>query len=415
MSPRSLPRLGTMVLAVVLLGAPAFGSVNVPQDFATIQAAIDAAAPGDKIVIGPGTWHEALVWNAKPLMIQGDLGPAFTVIDGGGASATISATWTQGMLLRGVTVTGGVNGLVVQGGNAPLAENCVFRGNAQFGLVAESVLYGQVTDCHFAGNGAGGARLVVSGAVFPLATSVAACAFSAGDGLVLELSGPYAIANVSFCSFDGGTISASGAALSVSHCILRNAAVPFSAASSSVTWSDVQGGWPGTGNIDVDPLWVDPAAGDLSLLPLSPCLAAGDPAGGNTPSLGAIQYESAMPLGGAIVPKFEPPVLVIFGSMQQGTTVTFRLGGYFPPPSFLLVLGGSSLAQPFKGGALWPHPDVVMGPFFSVPGQVINDFLVGAIPPGLPLYAPFWAQVVWPDAAAPAGWYMTGAYRCITW
>jgi hypothetical protein len=46
--------------------------------------------------------------------------------------------------------------------------------------------------------------------------------------------------------------------------------------SPTVTYSNVQGGFPGTGNIDADPLFVDPDSGDFRLLPDSPCIDAGD-------------------------------------------------------------------------------------------------------------------------------------------
>jgi len=43
------------------------------------------------------------------------------------------------------------------------------------------------------------------------------------------------------------------------------------------TYSDIQGGWSGEGNIDADPLFVDPDNGDYHLQEGSPCIDAGDP------------------------------------------------------------------------------------------------------------------------------------------
>ncbi|MCB0956503.1 MAG: right-handed parallel beta-helix repeat-containing protein, partial [Ilumatobacter sp.] len=47
------------------------GVLNVPEDFATIQAAVDAAQPGDLILIGPGTYHEAVNVVTDQLTIRG--------------------------------------------------------------------------------------------------------------------------------------------------------------------------------------------------------------------------------------------------------------------------------------------------------------------------------------------------------
>ncbi len=44
----------------------------------------------------------------------------------------------------------------------------------------------------------------------------------------------------------------------------------------TVLFSNVQGGYPGVGNIDADPLFVDPDNGDLRLQPGSPCIDAGN-------------------------------------------------------------------------------------------------------------------------------------------
>jgi len=45
---------------------------------------------------------------------------------------------------------------------------------------------------------------------------------------------------------------------------------------STVTYSDVQGGFPGTGNINIDPLFAEPASGNYRLKPGSPSIDVGD-------------------------------------------------------------------------------------------------------------------------------------------
>jgi len=44
----------------------------------------------------------------------------------------------------------------------------------------------------------------------------------------------------------------------------------------TVTYSDVEGGWAGTGNIDADPMFADALNGDYRLLAGSPCIDAGN-------------------------------------------------------------------------------------------------------------------------------------------
>jgi hypothetical protein len=46
--------------------------------------------------------------------------------------------------------------------------------------------------------------------------------------------------------------------------------------SIAITYSDVQGGYDGVGNIDANPLFVDPDDDDFHFLPGSPCIDAGD-------------------------------------------------------------------------------------------------------------------------------------------
>jgi hypothetical protein len=51
---------------------------------------------------------------------------------------------------------------------------------------------------------------------------------------------------------------------------------PSSSSSITVTYSNVEGGHGGTGNIDQDPLFVNPGAGNFRLQAGSPCIDAAD-------------------------------------------------------------------------------------------------------------------------------------------
>ncbi len=109
-----------------------------------------------------------------------------------------------------------------------------------------------------------------------------------GGGLLCVGSSPR-LANVSFTlnsSLVGGSIDALTGYFSgiPSYPILTNTIAwgdsgieIFSDASSSVTvtYSNIQGGYPGAGNIDADPLFLDPLTGDLRLDCSSPCVDAG--------------------------------------------------------------------------------------------------------------------------------------------
>ena len=76
-------------------------------------------------------------------------------------------------------------------------------------------------------------------------------------------------------------VSAFGATATVESCVLWGnslAAFESSGGVVDISWSDVEGGWPGVGNIDADPLFVNAGGGDYTLQPGSPCIDTGDPA-----------------------------------------------------------------------------------------------------------------------------------------
>ena len=93
----------------------AFGTVlRVPEDYPTIQAAINAAAPGATIWIAPGVYHESLVIN-KTITLIGEPGSE-PVFNGGGSGIAITIVSSgSGSIIAGITITSWDQGILVQG------------------------------------------------------------------------------------------------------------------------------------------------------------------------------------------------------------------------------------------------------------------------------------------------------------
>jgi FG-GAP-like repeat/Right handed beta helix region/FG-GAP repeat len=79
---RSLSFFALALLAVLWSPAEA-STLNVPQDFPTIQAAINAAQNGDAVLVSPGTYVENINFLGKAITVMSVQGPTQTIIDGG--------------------------------------------------------------------------------------------------------------------------------------------------------------------------------------------------------------------------------------------------------------------------------------------------------------------------------------------
>ena len=104
-------------------------AAGTPGCFATIQAAVDAAANGDTIQVAAGTYAGGIT-IAKSVDLRG-AGSGATLIKGGGPVVTIgdlaAATTSSTVSIEGVTITGGVNprrrGAIAQGGGVWIPGN----------------------------------------------------------------------------------------------------------------------------------------------------------------------------------------------------------------------------------------------------------------------------------------------------
>ncbi len=435
-------------LALSLLLAPAGATdLYVPAGHATIQEAILASADGDVIHVAAGTWPGALDTLDRDLTIAG-AGAELTIIDGLGAATVVTcADVTAVVTLQDLTVTGGGIGLGTPVANGPIlhvrrctfrdltgaaadglvhasdssflqnggsgllrflsAEGCTFEGNQAWGAVGYGFpLAPPVSNCRFVGNGLGGLHMFATN-IAPQAEPeivVTGCTFS-GDTLQVSVIGPHGggLTAVSRCSFLDSTLKLMQGNVHVDHAILRGASpiVDFSTGGVGVDYSNVQGGWPGTGNIDADPLWADPVAGDFALLPGSPCINAGDPSAaadpdGSAPDMGAVTYHPWTSLGtGAALLDGQGPLVA-------GQPLALQLSSAAAGAPTWLVVGLSPLGVPFKGGTLWAQPDAFFGAFTTTSGGTLS--LGATWPAGLPAGTSFWSQCWWPDAAAPQGW-----------
>lgn len=124
-------------------GGPA--TINVPGDHPTVQAAVDAAAPGDLILVSPGTYAEAVIVRTPNIVIRG-LDRNTVVFDGADELVNGFQVSADGVAIENLTVKRyQVNGIVFTNAyDAPdPTQAVVLQGyRASYVTVANNGLYG---------------------------------------------------------------------------------------------------------------------------------------------------------------------------------------------------------------------------------------------------------------------------------
>jgi hypothetical protein len=181
--------------------------------------------------------------------------------------------------------------------SSPTVTNCTFTGNSNCegpGMCNYSSSP-TVTNCLFSGNTGD-----YGGGMYNLNSSptVINCTFSSNSATYNGFNGGYGggMFNYEFtsptvinCTFSGNTADFGGGGIcnnesnpTLVNCILWGDTpneildYDFPTSTTTASFSDVQGGWPGTDNINDDPCFVDAAVDNFRLASDSPCIDAGD-------------------------------------------------------------------------------------------------------------------------------------------
>ena len=104
---------------------------------------------------------------------------------------------------------------------------------------------------------------------------------STPGGTICSLQAPVTLTNSTIvdniAAHAGGAVY-SNAEVTLSNCIVwNNGVLPIHTNDSEIRYSDIQGGWPGDGNIDIDPSLRSRGCFDFLTGPDSPCVDTGDP------------------------------------------------------------------------------------------------------------------------------------------
>jgi predicted outer membrane repeat protein len=274
--------------------------LHVPSQYSTIQSAIDAATDNDTVLVANGTYtgtgNKNLDFGGKAIIVKSDNGPDYCTIDcqNSGRAVAFTQGETETSVFSGFTV---LNGQTASGGGAfiqysqPVISNCIFVSNSSTG--DGGAIYCEdanpyISDCIMINNTAFGN----GGAIFcydasPLIVNcllVSNWANDYGGALCCEsYSSPQLINSTVFgntADLDGGGIvSLDNSNPQITSCILWEndpGQITLPDGTISVMYSNIAGGYSGTGNINLDPMFVTGAKGNFYLDPvLSPCINAG--------------------------------------------------------------------------------------------------------------------------------------------
>lgn len=292
-------------------------TINVPNDYSSIQAGIDNAVDGDTVLVAQGTYTENLNFNGKEITVgskfltTGIEDSIFTTIINGSQNGHVvefSNAETISSILIGFTITNGLSangGGIYCNGSSPTLKNLIINENEATSSGGGIYLYNSnptlsnvVISENESEYDGGGINCYSSSPTINRAAIYANTTKWNGGGISCFNNSHPVLVNVTISQNIAYQDGCGIACLYNSSVDLLNSIVwnndnheIFVASSGELTveYSDILGGSAGVealgnaivnwieGNINENPLFVDPFNNDYNLQPVSPCVDAGDP------------------------------------------------------------------------------------------------------------------------------------------
>jgi len=332
------------LVAAALLVSGAFGAtIIVPDNYSTIQEALDASNPIDTILVRPGIYNENLVFPSWDIVLISEMGAMKTIIDGMSSGRVVTFTNGTGVgsVLSGFTLT---NGTSTYGGGLYLDDAILtLENNLIVGNTAS--LYGGGVRCEdFA------TLILVNNTIVNNQAEFGGGFYGGEDSISTIVNSIFW--NNSAPQNQGHEIYVGLGTVDVSYCDVEGGQAEV---------SDTSGGtlvW-GSGNIDANPEFIAAAIGDFHIELDSPCRDAGNIGAVHVPVLdfegdpriaddfvdmGADEYHIHLYCRGDIIPSTPIDIMVVGLPVKP---ISLLLSDQYLDPPMPTLFGDLYLAPPF--------------------------------------------------------------------
>ena len=355
--------ISSCLIAHILFSSNLFGfTITIPNDYSTIQEGIDNAISGDTILVSPGIYLENINFNGKNVVVASHFlvtnDTAYirqTIIDGDdkGSVVTFESGEDSTALITGFTIkkcyvisqNGG--GIYCINSSPTISYNIIDSNVVDFGMGGGIYMENssaKVTRNYIKNNSGNynfrGAAIVCNGGEPFIAYNLihdnrgdvpsgitalnSARATSMNNTIVNNKSGNYGF----------GLVCRDSSTINVVNTIIwahspQSIDIVDPKGTVNITYSNIEGGWSGMGNIDINPAVVNTSNFNYNLQFGSPCIDTGDPNSpndldGTRADMGAFYYDQSTGLNHSSFLISELNIKAYPNPFKTSTTIEFE-------------------------------------------------------------------------------------------